>query len=140
MTEQPLRLRRHTDGRIALREEPDGQWLVVVPGYIRTSRRPVYCRVDDPVIRDPGWSELAVVELRDPDGYEPTEDAEERPAHAPYWLDRRGDKLLAWPEGVEDEIGLQEDLDELERDAVAWLSVVRVVRSMRVERDPGSAP
>lgn len=57
---QPIRLRRHVDGRVALGTH--GVW-VVLPGEN-------WWRKDDSRCSGDGWSELFVAELPEPDYYE----------------------------------------------------------------------
>jgi hypothetical protein len=55
MSGEPIRMRRHVDGRVAL--SIDGAWLTI-PGEWRK---------DDSRCANPGWSELLVTELPEPD-------------------------------------------------------------------------
>lgn len=60
----PIRLRRHTDGRWAVQTvDPPSHWVLYEPPGPGGYTRHVY--IDE--VSDPGWSELLVAELPEPD-------------------------------------------------------------------------
>jgi hypothetical protein len=60
MTESSIRLRRHTDGSVAL-NLVSALWLVTIPNQWST------CWVTDEDVFGAGWSELFVADLPEPD-------------------------------------------------------------------------
>lgn len=127
----PIRLRRHTDGRLAVFRA--GMWLI-------TSVPPVTSYPswfhDDRLCSGPGWSELLVAELPEPDGHGDVVGDNGENAQAPWWYTKHG-TYTAWHEGVEDDWGLQEDetLDDVRSDALKMLAAVTACEQYRAERE-----
>lgn len=115
-----IRLRRHIDGRVALSVQSD-VWRV---GVRITETSP------------PGWSELLVAELPEPDGYGDVVGDNGENAQAPWWYTKHG-TYTAWHEGVEDDWGLQEDetLDDVRSDALKMLAAVTACEQYRAQRE-----
>lgn len=62
----PIRLRRHSDGRVALKMPRDPQWWVF--RATRSVLGPFKCRKANDEVAGEGWSEMVVAELPEPDG------------------------------------------------------------------------
>jgi hypothetical protein len=113
-----VRLRQHTDGSIAVSR--GGRWCLM-----GESMNPW---VDELEVTGPGWSELLVAELPEPDGWAAT--------RTPYWETGR-DTYTAWTDGVEDADGLNEgtDLEWLRAEALKMLAAVAACERYRAERE-----
>jgi len=114
------RLRRHTDGRVAICVVPHS-WRVLA------ARVPSYW-VRDSDVSGEGWSELLVAQLPEPHGYIEMDGA-------PYWA---GDDTLpswvAYPDGVETETGEVIPAEEIRSDALKMLAAAAYER-FRTPRD-----
>jgi hypothetical protein len=142
MSGEPIRLRRHTDGRVALSFDGD-EWVITsIPGY---SIYPVL-REDDKDCSGPGWSELLVAELPEPDGHERDQ------ASTPWWTPERFAFILrTYPGEVVvthiDGSGMfsatahyktEAQLAELRADALKMLAAVTACERFRQEVDGNS--
>lgn len=118
MTE-PLRVRRHTDGRVALCR--DGMWLTTsIPGV---TKYPSW-RTDDRDCSGDGWVELFVAELPEPD-------------RGSGWVLPAGDGVLT---ATADDIALDGlpwpgDIRELRSESLAMLAAVAACERYRAERE-----
>jgi hypothetical protein len=120
-----LRVRRHTDGRLALCR--DGMWLVTsIPGV---TAYPGWFP-DDRLCSGKGWSELLVAELPKPDGHIEMDDA-------PYWNGPDDmPSFVAYEDGIETEAGEIVTAHELRADAMKMLAAVAACERHRAEAKP----
>jgi hypothetical protein len=123
-----VRLRRHSDGRLAVFR--DGMWLITsvppVTSYPTWFHDDRLCSGDD-------WSELLVAELPEPDGH--LDDV-------PYWSSGHNTlpSWVAYPNLVEGENGVMGDPDELRSDALKMLAAVAACEQYRASRRPEGTP
>lgn len=119
-----VRLRRHTDGRVALITPSFSVWNVYTRGD---------CRLEsEEYVTGPGWSELLVAEPPEPDHHTDGTDAEGNDTCADQWevncLREVDGVITAWTNGIEIE-GVFHDIDdatieELELDALKLLAAI----------------
>lgn len=107
-----VRVRRHTDGRVALGAH--GVW-VVIPGEN-------WFRKDDSRCSGEGWSELLVAELPEPDGWDGT---------TPVW--RTSTSCVSAEGGTVRENGMRRAVAR--SDALKMLAAVAACERGRAERD-----
>jgi hypothetical protein len=129
----PIRVRRHTDGRVAYLAEPDDSnpWLVYMPWPILTPHGNTLWAEERDVSGD-GWSELLVAELPEPDHHADGEDEHGNATLASQWevnCFRAVDGILtAWTNGLEIEgvfyDGDETALDEMEKDCLKLLAAI----------------
>lgn len=115
----PIRVRRHTDGRVALNAH--GLW-VVIPGEN-------WFRKDDSRCSGHGWVELLVTELPKPDGNCEID-------NAPYW--NAGDGMpgfVAYEDGIETENGEIVASDLMCADALKMLAAVNACEKYRTGQE-----
>lgn len=134
MSGEPIRLRRHTDGRVALSLWPH-RWKIVVWRYSTTA----IGWLPDDEVTSPDWSELLVSELPKPNGSLDVTGSNGEDAKTPYWTGVNGSRVTAWINGVETEgDGLIEDLAGLRANALKVLAAVAACERLRQEvRDDG---
>ena len=132
MTELP-RIRRHTDGRVALCFEPESDqdhWRIF-------EERPRYCFTGS--IIGPlgeGWSELFVAELPELDNWIACDGDDGEDARTPTWRTSWGESVTAWIEGIETPVWeLTENLDAIRADALKMLAAVAACERFRAERE-----
>lgn len=127
-----IRLRWHTDGRVAI-SGPSGYWLVIgAQGH---------WVANEPYVSHSGWSELLVAELPEPDGHEPDQ------ASTPRWTPERfAFTLKAYPdEVIVTHIGdmysatahykTDAQLAELRADALKMLAAIAACEQYRAQRE-----
>lgn len=108
-----IRVRRHTDGRVAL--HIDGAWLSI-PGEWHKDAS--WCT-------GPSWSELLVAELPEPDGWTDAVDDNGEDVKTPLWRTSWGESVTQWIEIVETPVWeLKSDLGEVRTDALKMLAAV----------------
>lgn len=124
----PIRLRRHTDGRVAIQVPTDRTaWSVVAGGGQNW--------VHERHVTGDGWSELLVAELPEPDDWANCVGDKGEDAQIPRWSCAYVHSLYAWNEGVEVDGGLREDLDAVRSDALKMLAAAAACERYRVERE-----
>lgn len=120
-----IRLRRHTDGRVAL-SLTSASWFVAAP--YQNQRDAGWVAGYD--VAGPGWSELLVAELPEPDGYR-------RPsADDPFWAlsfasqqltAHAGEVSVMYTDGIDVAYAryrTQQELDDLRADGLRILAAV----------------
>jgi hypothetical protein len=122
----PIRVRRHTDGRVAYLAEPDDSnpWLVYMPWPILTPHGNTLWAEERDVSGD-GWSELLVAELPEPDAT-PS-------ANTQIWT--IDDDWLAVEHGEFINNGLARDPDQTRAEALKMLAAVAACERYRAERE-----
>jgi hypothetical protein len=107
-------VRRHTDGRVAISR--GGRWHTV------SAQHPW---VDELEVSGPGWCELLVAELPEPDGHIEMDDA-------PYWNGPDDmPSFVAYEDGIETEAGEIVTAHELRADAMKMLAAVAACERYR---------
>jgi hypothetical protein len=112
VSDNPIRLRRHTDGRVALRTATPYvfQWFSSGPDGTRW--------LTDEDVFNPDWSELLVAELPEPDGHIEMDGA-------PYWNGSDDmPSFVAYQDGVETEVGEIVSAGLLRAEALKMLAAV----------------
>jgi hypothetical protein len=122
-----VRVRRHTDGRVAVSLVPS-VWLVVTPPGWETNL------VANKYVTTEGWSELLVAELPEPDGDAGDQDEN---VTGPYWYLHGFGRVVAHEDGMEDEHrGYLTDLQWVREDALKTLAAVAACERYRAEAKP----
>jgi hypothetical protein len=124
-----IRLRRHPDGRVALWTHPSvGRypWSCGETGQSLTENE----------VSGPGWVELLVTELPEPDGSADAVNDGGEDVKTPQWTASWGETVTAWIEGVETPVWeLKEDLAVIRSDALKMLAAVAACETYRAERE-----
>ncbi len=127
MTPQ-IRLRRHNDGHVALNrgESYPGSgdtWEML--DFPEPNRGARYLSNGD--VSGPGWSELLVAELADPDGWDGD--------GAPYWDCIYADRIVLRGGDLVDDAGMRESPEDVRSDALKMLAAVTACEQYRAERE-----
>lgn len=124
----PIRVRRHTDGRVAIQQPTVGYWHV----QNKDPQRLTLLIAHDSDLVGDGWSELFVAELPDPDGAD---------GKSASWVLVEGDvRLTADAAGIgihTARYDTHEWLATLRSDALKMLAAVAACKRYRAERKAG---
>lgn len=131
-----IRLRRHTDGRVAIQVAPEGSWHILSP-----ENRQFHIAVGTAPRTESGWSELLVAELPEPYGYR------QLPNENPFWVLSfasqqltvySGEVSVMYIDGLDVAYApyrTEQELDDLRADGLRILAAVAACEKYRAERD-----
>jgi hypothetical protein len=118
----PIRLRRHTDGRVAIRL-PKSEWLTFRSLDFGHECVPITERS----ISGPGWSELLVAELPEPDYV--------GEASTPNWVTSDGTRIAAHRNCLVIDHDDRYDVELVHIDALKMLAAVAAFEQYRAQRE-----